>query len=87
MSNLIGINDGAQSRPSPIQVNPFEHPTVVCESCGGKIFDIAFVVKKINKMAIGAPVDQMVPIQLFRCSDCGEVLKDSLPNPKLLEDE
>lgn len=83
MSNLVGIGD----KPQPIQVNPFDHPTVKCGSCEGKVFDIAFIVKKVNKMAIAAPVDQMIPIQVFRCSDCGEVLLESLPSPKLLEDE
>ena len=84
MSNLIGI-DGKTSMS--VQINPLEAPTIKCENCQGVLFDLVFIIKKINKMSIGAPTDQMMPIQIFRCADCGDVLKDSLPHPNLLENE
>jgi uncharacterized Zn finger protein len=86
MSNIIGIG-GDSPRPASVQINPLDYPNLSCKSCGGCLFDIAYVVKKISKMAVAAPTDQLVPVQILRCTDCGEVLSESLPHPDLLKNE
>lgn len=48
---------------------------VVCESteCGGELFMSAMKFRKLPKLLIGTPEDQLVPIQVFVCMKCGEV--------------
>lgn len=89
MSKILGLDGKQSNQPQQVQmqINPLEHPTVACSSCGDKCFDVSFIIKKISKVAIGASTDQMMPIQIFRCASCGEILKESLPDPKLLGDE
>lgn len=86
MSNIIGIGDGSP-RPTSVQINPLDYPSLTCNACGSCLFDLTFVIKKISKMAIASTSDQLVPIQIFRCADCGEVLSESLPHPDLLKNE
>ena len=45
------------------------------------------IIKKISKIITGTSTDQLAPIQILRCCDCGEILKESLPDPNMLDDE
>jgi len=41
--------------------------------CGGEIFLPAMKFRRISKFVVGQPNDQIVPIQVFICSNCGAV--------------
>ncbi len=53
--------------------------TLQCGQCDGIIFKQSLILKKINKLAIGAVQDAIVPIQVFRCEECGAIIPDLLP--------
>lgn len=92
MSKIIGIKDKsvkdtvsrAQEQPG-IKVNPFEQPSFKCSACEGMFFKQVLVLKKISKVLLGADKDDIYPVPVFRCDDCGEVLTDLLPHPNLLD--
>jgi uncharacterized Zn finger protein len=92
MSKIIGIGDKpvketvnrAQKEPG-VQINPIEQPSMKCGSCGGLFFKQVLVLKKMSKILLGTDKDDIYPVPVFRCDDCGEVLTDLLPHPNLLD--
>tara|TARA_Y100000389_G_scaffold86549_1_gene83233 strand:+ start:485 stop:700 length:216 start_codon:yes stop_codon:yes gene_type:complete len=53
---------------------------IVCEECGSKFFTEVMTLRKASKLLTGAANDQIVPIPVIRCADCGHVNKDFTPN-------
>ena len=53
---------------------------VECANCGGLFFEQHLLLRKIPRVLIGAPTDQIYPIPVFRCSDCSEVLREHFPD-------
>jgi len=51
-----------------------------CKSCGSKVFDVRFMLRKASKIQTGMDTDMVVPIQVYTCADCGQVAEDFLPN-------
>lgn len=49
-----------------------------CE-CGSVFFKQSLLIRKWSKLLIGQPEDHIEPIPVFRCEDCGEVLKAFFP--------
>jgi len=60
-----------------VNINPEELRDVECEACEGNLFTPSFLIKKVS--AIQSPTGQamMIPIQVFRCDNCGEVIDPS----------
>lgn len=53
--------------------------------CGSQFFISMHIVRKISKLLVpGSPQDIILPIPVLICSECGEVLQESLP-PELQE--
>jgi predicted nucleic acid-binding Zn ribbon protein len=67
----IGNGNGQQ-----VKVNVADQPNVECEECGCIHFDKITVIKKISKLLVGTPEDQLVPMETYKCADCGHINKD-----------
>jgi uncharacterized Zn finger protein len=52
---------------------------ITCEECGSKFFTEVMTLRKASKLLTGAANDQIVPIPVIRCADCGHVNKDFMP--------
>ena len=52
---------------------------VKCEECKGETFVPVFVIKHLSALMSPHGQETMVPIQVFKCSDCGHI------NEKFLE--
>jgi len=50
-----------------------------CKNCGGVMFKQSFMFRRISKILVGATQDQLVPIPVFRCDDCGTPIGDMIP--------
>jgi phage FluMu protein Com len=88
MSKVIGLGGaGKPPQPQAMNINLSEQPTLRCSGCDGLFFTPSFIVKKISKIITGQSTDQLAPIQLLRCADCGEVLKESVPDPSIFDNE
>ena len=56
-----------------IQVNVMDSPNVKCEECGKIFFEKVVVIKKISKLLVGASDDQYVPMETYKCVECGNI--------------
>ena len=52
---------------------------ITCEECGNQTFIPAFIIKHVSALMSPTGQETMVPIQLFKCSECGHI------NEKFLE--
>lgn len=64
----LGQNGGQQ-----IKINVVDQPNVKCEECDNIYFNKVTVIKKISKLLMGTPEDQLVPMETYICSECGHV--------------
>lgn len=79
MANILGADGtgvGGQ-QPQPIDLSKSE--AIACKKCGGEVFVQGFAWRKLSKVVTGKPKDELFPIELFLCGDCGEVSSELLP--------
>ena len=61
---------------------------MLCE-CGNNTFMDGMRFRKVSRLLTGAPMDSVIPIQIFLCTKCGEALNEMLPEelqkPKIVE--
>ena len=69
------INDLSQGGQQ-IKVNVADQPNVECENCKNIFFDKVTVIKKISKLLVGTTDDQLVPMETYKCTECGNINKD-----------
>lgn len=65
--NLKAMQYVSESRP------------LICSTCSGALFTPVMMFRRISKLLTGSPVDTIFPVEVFRCSDCGDVLTELLP--------
>jgi len=71
-TDLGNIGQGGQQ----IQVNVKDAINVECENCENIFFDRVTVIKKISKLLVGTTEDQYVPMETYKCTECGNINKD-----------
>ena len=71
-TDLGNIGQGGQQ----IQINVKDAVNVECENCENIFFDKVTVIKKISKLLVGTPEDQYVPMEIYKCTECGNINKD-----------
>jgi hypothetical protein len=75
MAQILG--QGGQPTPQePLDLSKTE--PISCKKCGGEVFVQGFAFRKISKILTKKPKDEVIPVELFLCGDCGEVLEDLL---------
>jgi hypothetical protein len=75
MAQILG--QGSNQLPQePIDLTKTE--PISCKKCGGEVFVQGFAFRKISKILTKKPKDEVIPVELFLCGDCGEVLEDLL---------
>lgn len=52
----------------------------ICPNCDGNFFRQTFMFRRVSKILVGAPQDQLIPIPVFRCDDCGTPIGDMVPD-------
>ena len=57
-----------------VNINPEDLQDVECSACNGTLFTPSFLIKKMSAFQSPTGESTMVPIQVFRCDHCGEVL-------------
>lgn len=69
---INNLNQGGQQ----IKVNVADQPNVECENCKNIFFDKVTVIKKISKLLVGTTDDQLVPMETYKCTECGNINED-----------
>lgn len=54
---------------------------VVCDKCGGKVFQEGLMLRKASKFLTGTMQDALIPLPVFSCAACGHVNEEFLPEP------
>ena len=62
-----------------VNINPKDLEDVVCENCGCQVFVPAFLFKKISAVLSPNGKASMIPLNVFKCNDCGHINKDFIP--------
>jgi len=78
MAKIIGGDGQAmQTEQAPLDVTKTE--PIGCKKCGGEVFIQGFSFRRVPKLLTGKTKDETLPVELFLCGDCGEVLNELLP--------
>lgn len=52
---------------------------VSCEQCSNNIFQEGVMLRKASRFITGTAQDALIPIPVFVCNKCGDILKETLP--------
>ncbi len=52
---------------------------VTCEKCTSLVFVEGIMLRRVNKLLIGADQDGMIPIPVFSCQMCGHINSNMMP--------
>jgi len=72
-------NLGAKNAPTKLNVNIDELPTLTCQECEGTVFIPVMMFKKVSALIAPDGQEQLLPMQIFQCCNCGTVPEDFLP--------
>ena len=78
MANILGAGGQPMAKKEEAPIDLSKTEPIACKKCGGEIFVQGFAFRKISKLLSGKPKDEVLPVELFLCGDCGEVLEELL---------
>ena len=73
MKRTVGQQGGQQ-----VNIDITKTVPVVCdnEDCGNDMFMTAMKFRRLSKLLAGSKEDQIIPVQVFMCTACGNVNKE-----------
>ena len=77
MAQILG---GANSQPNKPQIDFSKATEMECQECKGTVFIPANKFLKVSKIVTGTPNDAIIPVELYLCGNCGEIVEELLPN-------
>jgi len=80
MAKILG---GPNSQPQPQgqpKIDLSKATEMECQECKGTVFIPANKFLKVSKIVTGTPNDAIIPVELYLCGDCGEIVEELLPN-------
>jgi hypothetical protein len=83
---MANIHNLGGTPPPAMNVKSSDLKDVNCEKCGMDLFLPSMKFKKVSRLLTGTPNDQIVPIEVFVCANCGTILKELLPKGLKEED-
>lgn len=57
-----------------ININPDDLQDLSCDTCEGRLFSTSFLVKKLSALQSPTGQQMILPVQIFRCDNCGGIL-------------
>ena len=79
MANILGADGTGMSEQQIQPLDLTKTEAIACKKCGGEVFVQGFGFRKISKLVTNKQKDEVLPVELFLCGDCGEVLNELLP--------
>ena len=76
-----------QQQQQQIRINVNDLTDIVCEECGNRFFRQAVLIKRLSPLVSPSGKEQLVPMPVFRCDDCGHVNNQFLPPDEQEEKE
>ena len=65
-----------QPVPQQVQVDLSQAETMKCEYCGNYVFIKGTVLKRLSPLVSPTGQEEIVPIEIYSCGNCGEVYRD-----------
>lgn len=65
--------------PQQPQITLDQSNGLTCKTCGGLFFKQSLLLRRWSKVLTGTPQDYVDAVPVFRCEDCGDVLKEFFP--------
>jgi len=84
MAKQISMNQPEQQQ---VQVNPNDLEDIVCDECGSQCFEPTFLFKKLSAILSPTGQETVIPMQIYRCADCGHINEMFLPKQPQAIDE
>ena len=78
MSKVIGMDGGKRPEPG-LKIDAADLKDICCDNCGGRVFRQASMFKILSALVSPTGKEQLVPIPVFRCDDCGNINDIFLP--------
>jgi len=80
MAKILGMDGkGGEQPPQQKKVTLDQTTPVVCPECEGDVFFPAAQFRRVSRLLTGQPKDSMIPVEVYTCGGCGEVLQELLP--------
>jgi|GEM_PF-1208890 len=74
--DLVGANNQQMQQP---RLDITKTTEVHCKSCDYDVFETKMIIRRASAILTGQPTDQFIPIDVFCCSKCGEILEELMP--------
>jgi hypothetical protein len=80
MSKTINLNPNqGQQAQQQLNINPNDLEDMLCEKCECQTFAPAFLFKKLSAVMSPSGKDTLIPLQIYKCTDCGHINEGFLP--------
>ena len=79
MSKVIGMGGGQTPPGAQINVKASDLKDIVCDNCGCKFFRHVHAFKRLSALISPSGKEQIVPIPIYRCDECGHINDEFLP--------
>jgi len=79
MGEKIPFPGVGQQQQQQIRINVNDLTDIVCDECGNRFFRQATLIKRLSPLVSPSGKEQLVPMPVFRCDDCGHVNDAFLP--------
>jgi len=70
---------GQQFPQAKINLKLEDLTDITCEECGSKYFKPVMMMKRVSPLVSPTGKEQLMPIQILRCDDCGHVNEVFVP--------
>jgi len=78
MGKEINMNQpGAQEQQ--VQINPSDLEDITCDECTSQCFEQTFLFKRLSAILSPSGQETVIPMQIYRCADCGHINEMFLP--------
>ena len=69
--------------PAQVAVDLAKADTIKCKACGNASFISTFILKRLSPLVSPTGQESVIPIQVYSCGNCGELVKSLLPDDTL----
>tara|TARA_Y100000034_G_scaffold73792_1_gene88740 strand:- start:708 stop:947 length:240 start_codon:yes stop_codon:yes gene_type:complete len=78
MANNL-FQGGQQPSRANINIKLDDLTDVKCDKCEGEYFRVVMLMKRLSPLVSPTGKEQVMPLQIFRCDDCGHVNEVFMP--------
>ena len=78
MGKIVGMGGNEQPK-TQVKIDLNDLTDIACENCGCTFFRQVSAFKKLSPLVSPTGKEQIIPVPVFRCDECGHINKEFLP--------